>query len=49
MAWLLAETAQQPVLAVWEDLHWADPSTLELFAKFPPDLIRSQDLTRGRH
>jgi class 3 adenylate cyclase/tetratricopeptide (TPR) repeat protein len=29
-AWLLAETARQPVLAVWEDLHWADPSTLEL-------------------
>ena len=30
VAWLLAEAAQQPVLAVWEDLHWADPSTLEL-------------------
>jgi class 3 adenylate cyclase/predicted ATPase len=30
IAWLLAETAQHPVLAVWEDLHWADPSTLEL-------------------
>jgi class 3 adenylate cyclase len=30
VAWLLAETAQHPVLAVWEDLHWADPSTLEL-------------------
>jgi class 3 adenylate cyclase/predicted ATPase len=30
VAWLLAETAQQPVLAVWEDLHWADPSTLDL-------------------
>ena len=30
MAWLLAEAAQQPVLAIWEDLHWADPSTLEL-------------------
>ena len=30
VAWLLAETARQPVLAVWEDLHWADPSTLEL-------------------
>ena len=30
VAWLLAETVRQPVLAMWEDLHWADPSTLEL-------------------
>jgi class 3 adenylate cyclase/predicted ATPase len=30
VAWLLAEATQQPVLAIWEDLHWADPSTLEL-------------------
>ncbi|HEY7496366.1 MAG TPA: adenylate/guanylate cyclase domain-containing protein, partial [Candidatus Tectomicrobia bacterium] len=30
VAWLLAEAAQRPVLAIWEDLHWADPSTLEL-------------------
>jgi predicted ATPase len=30
VAWLLAETVQQPGLAVWKDLHWADPSTLEL-------------------
>jgi predicted ATPase len=30
VAWLLAEVERQPVLAVWEDLHWADPSTLEL-------------------
>ena len=30
VTWLLAETARQPVLAVWEDLHWTDPSTLEL-------------------
>jgi predicted ATPase len=30
VAWLLEETEQQPVLAVWEDLHWSDPSTLEL-------------------
>ena len=30
VTWLLAETERQPVLTVWEDLHWADPSTLEL-------------------
>jgi predicted ATPase len=30
VSWLLAEAERQPVLAVWEDLHWADPSTLEL-------------------
>jgi predicted ATPase len=30
LAWLLEETARHPVLAVWEDLHWVDPSTLEL-------------------
>jgi predicted ATPase len=29
IAWLAAEAEQQPILAVWEDLHWADPSTLE--------------------
>jgi predicted ATPase/class 3 adenylate cyclase len=28
---LLNETASGPVLTVWEDLHWADPSTLEIF------------------
>jgi hypothetical protein len=27
VAWLLDEAEQQPVLPVWEDLHWADPST----------------------
>jgi AAA ATPase domain len=30
VAWLLAEAERQPVLVVWEDLHSADPSTLEL-------------------
>jgi predicted ATPase len=30
VSWLLTGAERQPVLAVWEDLHWADPSTLEL-------------------
>jgi class 3 adenylate cyclase/predicted ATPase len=29
VAWMLEEDERQPVLVVWEDLHWADPSTLE--------------------
>ena len=29
-AWLAAQAKRQPVLAVWEDLHWADPTTLEM-------------------
>ena len=28
--WLLDEAERKPVLNVWEDLHWADPTTLEL-------------------
>jgi DNA-binding winged helix-turn-helix (wHTH) protein/class 3 adenylate cyclase len=30
LAWLLAEARRQPVLFIVEDLHWSDPSTLEL-------------------
>ena len=29
VAWMLEEAERQPLLVVWEDLHWADPSTLE--------------------
>jgi class 3 adenylate cyclase len=25
LAWMVAEAERQPTLAVWEDLHWADP------------------------
>jgi hypothetical protein len=32
VAWLLEETERQSVLAVWEDLHWADPSTLDVLS-----------------
>src|SRR5262245_25212134 len=30
VAWLLEEAEQRAVYSIWEDLHWADPSTLEL-------------------
>jgi class 3 adenylate cyclase/predicted ATPase len=30
IALALEETDRQPLLQLWEDLHWADPSTLEL-------------------
>ena len=30
LTWLAAEAKQQPVLVIVEDLHWIDPSTLEL-------------------
>jgi class 3 adenylate cyclase/predicted ATPase len=34
VAWLLEEAERHPILAVWEDLHWADPSTLEVLSLF---------------
>lgn len=30
IAMILQQAERQPLLALWEDLHWADPSTLEL-------------------
>ncbi|HSA80462.1 MAG TPA: AAA family ATPase, partial [Geminicoccaceae bacterium] len=30
IAMILEEAERQPLLTLWEDLHWADPSTLEL-------------------
>lgn len=30
VTWLIREAEQQPLMAIWEDLHWADPSTVEL-------------------
>jgi predicted ATPase len=30
IAWILEDAERRPMLEAWEDLHWADPSTLEL-------------------
>ncbi|MGI9336524.1 MAG: AAA family ATPase, partial [Gammaproteobacteria bacterium] len=30
LSWLLELSQSRPTLVVWEDLHWADPTTLEL-------------------
>jgi class 3 adenylate cyclase len=32
VAWLIEEAEQRPVYTSWEDVHWADPSTLEVLA-----------------
>src|SRR5258705_13676677 len=34
VAWLCAEASQQAMTYAWEDLHWADPSTLEVLTLF---------------
>ncbi len=32
VAWLMEEAARQAVYCAWEDLHWADPSSLEVLS-----------------
>jgi class 3 adenylate cyclase/predicted ATPase len=34
VAWLLEEAEKAAVYCAWEDLHWADPSTLEVLTLF---------------
>jgi class 3 adenylate cyclase/predicted ATPase len=34
VAWIMEETQHAAVYCAWEDLHWADPSTLEVLTLF---------------
>jgi hypothetical protein len=34
VAWFIEEAEQRAVYAIWEDLHWADSSTLEVLGLF---------------
>src|SRR5262245_20181383 len=34
VAWIVEEAEKAPVFCAWEDLHWVDPSTLELLTLF---------------
>ena len=43
--WILKEAQRQPLVAVWEDLHWADPSTLELIGLIIERAARTPLLT----
>jgi len=45
LAWLLAEAARQPLPFVVEDLHWADPSTLEFLGLLVDQVPTARILT----
>jgi class 3 adenylate cyclase len=42
LAWLAAEARRQPVLVIVEDLHWIDPSTLELLSLLLDQVARAR-------
>ena len=45
VAWLLEEAERAVVYCAWEDLHWADPSTLELLTLFLDQVPTTRVLT----
>jgi predicted ATPase len=45
VAWLLEEAERHSVLAVWEDLHWADPSTLDILSLLLDQVSTARMLT----
>ncbi len=45
VAWLVEEAERQPVYNAWEDVHWADPSTLEVLTLLLEQIPTTQMLT----
>ncbi|MBI3247899.1 MAG: AAA family ATPase [Deltaproteobacteria bacterium] len=45
VAWLLEEAERAVVYCAWEDLHWADPSTLEILTLFLGQVPTTRVLT----
>ncbi|HEV8713122.1 MAG TPA: adenylate/guanylate cyclase domain-containing protein [Candidatus Binatia bacterium] len=45
VAWIVEEAEQAAVFCTWEDLHWADPSTLELLALYLEQIPTTQIFT----
>src|SRR5262249_48938873 len=45
VAWIMEEAEQGPVYCVWEDLHWADPSTLDVLTLFLEQVPTARLLT----
>ena len=45
VAWLVEEAERQAVYCAWEDLHWADPSTLEFLTLFLDQVPTTRLLT----
>ena len=45
VAWMVEEAERQVVFCAWEDLHWADPSTLEFLTLFLDQVPATRLLT----
>ncbi|MBV8892769.1 MAG: AAA family ATPase, partial [Acidobacteria bacterium] len=45
VAWLVEEGENAPVYCTWEDLHWADPSTLDVLTLFLDQVPSTRLLT----